>query len=113
MVGKTLLLLIAAGVLGAGWIYHPAEHGSKRVIGQTAIVGVSEASMEFTGRVDTGAATTSLHAESVLVDGDRVSFTLVGEDGRLVKLQQPIARKGTVRNAAKKREAHIRQNNPD
>jgi hypothetical protein len=101
MVVKTLVLLIAAGVLGAGWIHHPAKNGSKQLIGQTAIVSVSEASMEFTGRVDTGAATTSVHAESVLVEGDMVSFTLVGEDGRQVKMQQPIARKGMVRNTSR------------
>ena len=104
MAGKALLLFIAAGVLGAGWIYHPAKHESKRVIGQTAIVGVAETSMELTGRVDTGAATTSVHAESVLVDGDMVSFMLIGEDGRQVKLQRPIARKGTVRNASRSEE---------
>jgi hypothetical protein len=104
MAGKTLIFLIMAGVMGVGWFHQSAGHGSKRVIGQTAKVGIAEASMEFIGRVDTGAATTSMHAESIQVDGDMVSFTLTGEDGRQIYLCQPIARKGTVRNAARSEE---------
>ena len=96
---KRLLLLLAVAALSVGWICRPAGDEAKRVIGQTAVVGISEASIELLGRVDTGAATTSLHAESVRVEDGMASFELLGPDGRRVAMREPVARTGVVRNS--------------
>ncbi|MFZ9937438.1 MAG: RimK/LysX family protein [Luteolibacter sp.] len=97
---KRLFLLIAACALAAGWLRTPSSTDStKRVIGQTARVGIEETAMEFLARVDTGAATTSLHAEDVRVTDGMVDFVAVNRDGSRVPLRLPLARTGTVRNS--------------
>jgi hypothetical protein len=100
MNGKTLFLLIAIGALTAGLMYLPGlKQDSKSLIGQTAMVEIAEAGMEFIARVDTGAASTSVHAEALRVDGDMVHFDLVNRDGTRKTMCLPIAKNGTVRNA--------------
>jgi len=100
MNGKRLFLLLAICALAAGWIRNPAATDTtKHVIGQTVRVEIAEAAMEFIARVDTGAATTSVHAESVRVDGDMVDFELVNRDGTRLAMRMPVAKRGTVRNS--------------
>jgi hypothetical protein len=97
---KTFFLLIAVCGLAIGWLRVPgAADQSKRLIGQTARVGIEDASLDFIARVDTGAASTSVHAESVRVQGDMVDFVLVNHDGSRVPMRMPVARTGTVRNS--------------
>lgn len=97
---KTSLLLVAICAIGAGWIQYPdADRNSKQVIGQTAEVTIAEAGMEFIARVDTGAASTSVHAEEVRVDGDMVDFEIVNRDGARLAMRMPVAKSGTVRNS--------------
>lgn len=107
MARKSLLLLLTLGVLGAGWVHRsetsatPATAGpteAKRVIGQTARVEIAEAGMDFLGRVDTGAASTSVHAESVQVDGDMVDFVIRNKDGERMEMRAPIMKRVLVRN---------------
>lgn len=69
------------------------------MIGQTEKVEITEASIELLGRVDTGAASTSVHAEELRIDGNMVSFALTAPDGQRVFLRKPIAKTGNVRNA--------------
>lgn len=96
---KIMLFTIMCG-LAAGWIYRTAAADQpKRVIGQTARVGIEEASMELIARVDSGAATTSVHAESVRVGDGMVEFVIVNRDGSQVPLRMPLARTGKVRNS--------------
>lgn len=103
MTGKILLLLAVVGATCGGWIHRSNSQESalesKRVIGPTGRVELAEASMELLGRVDTGAATTSVHAESVRADGGMVSFDLIDEDGRRVPMRRRIVRTGMVHNA--------------
>lgn len=78
----------------------PAAEGSgKRVIGQTARVEIEEVSLEFVARVDTGAASSSMHAESVRIEGEMVDFIAVNQDGSRVPMRLPVARTATVRNS--------------
>lgn len=104
MAMKSLLLLLTLGVLGAGWVHRsetpatPATAEAKRVIGQTARVEIAEAGMDFLGRVDTGAASTSVHAESVRVDGDMVDFVIRNKDGERMAMRAPIMKRVLVRN---------------
>jgi hypothetical protein len=97
---KTSLLLIAICALAAGWIHFPDSNSKpKQVIGQTAEVTIEEAGMDFIARVDTGAASTSVHAEALRVDGDMVDFELVNRDAARLPMRMPVAKSGTVRNA--------------
>ncbi len=104
---KRLLLPIAICALAAGWIHNLSSTDTdtaKRVIGQTARVGIEEVAMEFVARVDTGAATTSLHAEEVRVANEMVDFVVFNRDGSRVPLRLPLARMGTVRNSGGSKE---------
>ena len=105
MNGKRVIMLLALCALVAGWIHDPSTTDSaKRVIGQTARVGIGETAMEFVARVDTGAATTSVHAEEVRVANGMVDFVVVNRDGTRVPLRLPLARTGTVRNSGGSKE---------
>lgn len=98
MTRRLLIGLMLLGVVGAGWSNLPATREAKRVIGPTAPVEVSEAGMEFLGRVDTGAASTSIHAEAIQVEGDMVSFQLVDRNGTRVTMREPVVQTRLVRN---------------
>lgn len=50
------------------------------VVGAVEPVGIAEAGFVLPGRIDTGAAASSVHAVEIEVDWDRVHFVL--EDGR-------------------------------
>lgn len=81
-----------------------AQDKKKQVIGQTARVGIEEAALEFVARVDTGAASTSLHAESVQIENDIVDFIAVNQDGARVPLRLPLAKTARVRNSGGSKE---------
>jgi len=106
MVKRWFIGLLALGALGAGFARLPVTeprqsvtHLSKRVIGQTAWVEIPEAGLGFLGRVDTGAKSTSVHAESIRVVGGKVEFELVNRFGGRVKMRAPLAKTSVVRNA--------------
>lgn len=99
MNAKRMLLLVLACSACMGWVHRPAGEESKRVIGPTEMVDIAEASIGFLGRVDTGAKTTSLHAESIEMDGSMVRFELAGPDGRRLAMRRPVAKIDTVRSA--------------
>ena len=104
MMRKWLLVMLVLGALGAGWIRRPAVEQPKRVIGQTVQVEIPEAGLDFLGRVDTGAASTSVHAESVHVEGGKVRFDLINRAGERVTLRKPVAKTHLVRNAERSEE---------
>jgi hypothetical protein len=105
--GKSwFIALLLLGALGAGVaefsVTQPeqsARHLSKRVIGQTAQVEILEAGLRFVARVDTGAESTSVHAESIRMIGEEVEFELVNRFGGRVKMRAPLAKTSFVRNA--------------
>lgn len=82
-----------------GWIHRPLAKDEKRVIGPTEKVEIADASIGLIGRVDTGARTTSLHAEAIEVGESTVSFMLIGPGGERVPMHKPIAEIATVRSA--------------
>jgi len=91
---------LALCVLGLGWAgMQIAQEEKKQVIGQTARVGIEEAALEFVARVDTGAASTSLHAEAVQIKDGIVDFIAVNQDGARVPLRLPLAKTARVRNS--------------
>lgn len=72
---------------------------TKRVIGQTAQVEIAEAGLEFLGRVDTGAASTSVNAQAIQMEGDMVRFDLLNRAGERVTMRMPVEKTHRVRNA--------------
>jgi len=100
MNGPRILLVFAMCAACIGWIHRPSGEVGKRVIGPTETVDIVEASFGLLGRVDTGAKTTSVHAESIQVDGELVSFDLACPNGRRISMQRPIAKTDKVRSAA-------------
>jgi hypothetical protein len=96
---ERLLLLGVACAACIGWIHGPDAPEPKHVIGPTETVEIAEASMDLLARVDTGARTTSVHAEGIKVDGGFVSFELAGPCGARVPMRLPIAKTQEVRSA--------------
>ncbi|MGA0845093.1 MAG: ATP-dependent zinc protease [Luteolibacter sp.] len=102
MIGKWIIasLLALVGLTGVLQKTHSGKSEPIQRIGQTARIELPDAGIDMLARVDTGAATTSVHAEEVEIDGDRVNFSLLGRDGRKISLSRPIAKISTVRQAA-------------
>lgn len=91
--------ILALCALALGWGGMELAQEKKQVIGQTARVGIEEAALEFVARVDTGAASTSLHAESVRIENGIVDFIAVNQEGVRVPLRLPLAKTARVRNS--------------
>jgi hypothetical protein len=96
---ERMLLLVVACAACIGWINRPDAPEEKRVIGPTETVEIAEASIGLLARVDTGAKTTSVHAEAIKVDGGFVSFELAGPCGARLPMRLPIAKTQSVRSA--------------
>ncbi len=99
MNAQRILFLAVVCAACIGWVQRPNTQDSKRVIGPTETVEIAEASMNLLGRVDTGARTTSVHAESIELEGGTVSFVLTGGDGQRISMRRPIAKTRPVRSA--------------
>jgi|AP82_1055514.scaffolds.fasta_scaffold199250_1 hypothetical protein len=95
------ILVLIAFILNSE--YSPAqkiEH--KKIIGQIATVKVKEGEIKFTGRVDTGAKTTSINAKKIMQKGDSVKFTIVNKQGQKFSMITKIADERYVFNAEKR-----------
>ena len=68
----------------------------KQIVGTTEEVFVKEANLSFKARVDTGAKTSSIHAENIELDssgdprGKPISFYLVTKEGRSKKVETRV-----------------------
>lgn len=68
----------------------------KHIVGATELVYIEEAELSFKARVDTGAITSSIHAEKIKIDpsgnpvGKPVSFHLVNKKGQSKKLKRRL-----------------------
>ena len=69
----------------------------KQIVGATEVVFIKEANLSFKARVDTGAKTSSIHAENIEVDlsgdprGKPISFYLVTKEGLSRKVETRIS----------------------
>lgn len=101
MIFRALPLLVFAVLLLAD----ARAENRKRVVGATEFVVVEEANLRFHARVDTGAGTSSIHAENieVLASGDPagkpISFYLASKDGRRAKIETRVSKAITIRTA--------------
>ena len=68
----------------------------KQIVGTTETIFIEEANLSFVARVDTGAKTSSIHAENIEVDssgdprGKPISFYLVTKEGKSRKVQTRV-----------------------
>jgi hypothetical protein len=86
-----------------------AEATEKRIVGPTEVVIVQEAGLSFLSRMDTGAATTSIHAVDIEVAGNLptgadcigqpVSFTVRNEQGEACRLTARVEKTETIRTS--------------
>ena len=71
----------------------------KLIIGTTAKVRIKQGRINFLARVDTGAKSTSIHANKIRVKGNRISFTIVNHKGKKARLKSKIIDEKIVKNA--------------
>lgn len=94
-----LLPITLAIVVCAGGFFQLKSNPQKRIIGQTEIVAIPDASLKLPARVDTGAQTTSVHAENIKVTNQTVQFDLISEQGERIPMRLPVAKTSKVRSA--------------
>ncbi|MGF1686710.1 RimK/LysX family protein [Photobacterium japonica] len=86
--------------------------GGKSIVGQVETIKVYELDMDYLARIDTGAATTSIHAKDIKVLGEdsdsenmrdhlghMVEFTSYNEQGKEAKFKGKIVKVSKIRNA--------------
>ncbi|MBC7006584.1 ATP-dependent zinc protease [Photobacterium sp. BZF1] len=85
---------------------------SKSIVGQVETIKVYDLEMDYLARIDTGAATTSIHAKDIKVIGDEsdsdnmrdhlghtVEFTSINEKGEEATYKGKIVKVSKIRNA--------------
>lgn len=69
----------------------------KQVVGATEVIFLEDANLRLKARVDTGAKTSSIHAERIEVDlsgdprGKSISFYVVTEEGQTRKIESRVS----------------------
>lgn len=87
---------VLLAVLIAVPLYLQAE-SHKQVVGATEVIFIEDANLNFKARVDTGAKTSSIHAERIEVDlsgdprGKSISFYVVTKEGRTRKIESRVS----------------------
>jgi hypothetical protein len=91
-----------------------ATAAEKMIVGATEVVTVAEAGFSFLGRMDTGAATTSIHAVNIEVAGSLpegadctglpVAFTVLNERGESCRLTARVEKTEVIRTSEGKEE---------
>ncbi len=77
----------------------------KQIVGATEVVFIKEANLSFKARVDTGAKTSSIHAEKIELDslgnprGKPISFFLVTKEGQSRKFNTRVISVVKVKNS--------------
>lgn len=77
----------------------------KQIIGATETIRVEPSQLEIRARVDTGAQTSSIHAQDIDIarggnaSGKPIGFTLVNQQGQSARINAHVARQITVRTS--------------
>jgi hypothetical protein len=73
-------------------------HGAKQIVGATEIVEIGPQKLRVRARVDSGAQTSSIHAEDVEIEaggdprGKPIAFKVVNEQGQSQRIETQVAR---------------------
>jgi len=111
-----LASLLVGWTFGAGgaWAETSAKtfRSEKQIIGPTAVVEESESDFSFSARVDTGAATTSLHVEDCQIEGEAsemaknvgktIRFRIKNQHGESQWLKRKIAEVSVIKTSERK-----------
>ena len=95
------VLVLAAAIHGATAL----AEDPKQLIGATETIRIEPSGLEFRARVDTGAQTSSIHAQDIEIKrggdarGKPIGFTLVNRQGRMARIEAHVAREITVRTS--------------
>ena len=87
------------------WAAAVTADAPKQVIGAVETIRVEPSGIELRARVDTGAQTTSIHAEDIEIDGDGdargkpIRFRVVNRLGQSAWVETQVAREITVRTS--------------
>ena len=77
----------------------------KQTVGATEVVFIEEVGLSFKARIDTGAKTSSIHAENIRIGksadplGQPISFNLMTKEGKSRKVETRVAGVTRVRNS--------------
>jgi hypothetical protein len=78
--------------------YSPASN-EKLIIGPTAKVYINEGDITFVGRVDTGAATTSINTRNIEASNGQVEYLIINKHGKESRISSKIIKESYIRNA--------------
>lgn len=82
-----------------------AAEDAKYIVGATESVMIEEAGLSFNARVDTGAKTSSIHAENIVLDdteqpiGKAITFTLINKQGQSTQIQSIVDSVASVKTS--------------
>ena len=85
----------------------------KIIVGATEVIFIEEANLNFKARVDTGAKTSSIHAERIKVssfgdaEGKPISFYLVTKQGQSVKIETHVTSVVKVKTSAQSEHRYV------
>ena len=100
------ILILIAFTLNSKQSYSQ-EIKHKKIIGPIATVNIIEGRIKFTGRVDTGAKTTSINAKNIKRKNDYVQFTLVNKQGQEISMKAKIIDERNVFSAEKREKRYF------
>ena len=63
--------------------------------------------MDFLGRVDTGAATTSINARILNISADNIEYLITNKNGKAVHLRSRVIKQSIVRNADAREQRYV------
>jgi hypothetical protein len=84
-----------------------SEITKKEIIGPTVSINVAEANLDFLGRVDTGAATTSINAKILNISADNIEYLITNKQGKAFKLRSRIVKQSIVKNAESREKRYV------
>lgn len=104
-------MLLLAALVAASLPVQADSH--KQVVGAIEEIFLEEANLSFKARVDTGARTSSIHAERIEVDspgdprGKSISFYVVTKAGQSTKIESRVHSVVKVRTAEKSEHRYV------